>query len=750
MSGRAIFSSATWARLVLAAVAACGCPATPAAEAQDAPAAQPQTPDAAPRIVAVRAGFDGRFKVGYWAPFVVELQGGSREVAGRVELIVPDGDGVPSRVVAPPNGQLTLGPGERQTVSLYAKLGRLAADVSVGFRGPSGLLAARQFSTQADGPLAGVLPSSDTLVVSVGASSSEKGGKQETLHGVHTARIDDVRRLPADWWGYQGVDVVILATDGDLLSSQLATPAPQLSALELWVRLGGTLVVSVGSQAEKVLAAGSPLADLAPGTFEAVVPLRQSSVLETYVETPEAISPEARFELQVPKLGDVRGKVEAFAGTHPRDLPLVVRTPRGFGEVVFVAFDLERPPVADWAARPQLLDKLLRRVRADDEGERSGGLGAVTTLGFVDLAGQLRGALDRFAGVRPVPFWLVVVLVTAYIACIGPLDYYLVKRVFRRMEATWITFGVTVVVFCAGAYGLAYGLKGSQVRVNEIDVVDFDAESGLLRGTSWSMVFSPQNATYDFSLAVDGEEGGAAAGMLFSWFGLTGGGFGGMDTPGQTIRGTSAASRTLPLFVEAYDYSGRLDALARVPIAVWSSKAFVGRWWRQGRAEVEAQLTDGGKLAGTLASRLDAPLTDTVLMYDKWAYVIGTLEPGQQIDLGGLDPQTADTYLRHVQARNDRQIASPYDRASFDVPRIVEIMTAHDLAGGRKYTGLANQYEGFSELSGLVENGRAVLFGRAARRAARLERGGAPADESQTQAWTFRRFVFPVDVANSD
>jgi hypothetical protein len=103
-----------------------------------------------------------------------------------------------------------------------------------------------------------------------------------------------------------------------------------------------------------------------------------------------------------------------------------------------------------------------------------------------------------------------------------------------------------------------------------------------------------------------------------------------------------------------------------------------------------------------------------------------------------------------VQARNDRQIASPYDRASFDVPRIVEIMTAHDLAGGRKYTGLANQYEGFSELSGLVENGRAVLFGRAARRAARLERGGAPADESQTQAWTFRRFVFPVDVANSD
>jgi hypothetical protein len=103
-----------------------------------------------------------------------------------------------------------------------------------------------------------------------------------------------------------------------------------------------------------------------------------------------------------------------------------------------------------------------------------------------------------------------------------------------------------------------------------------------------------------------------------------------------------------------------------------------------------------------------------------------------------------DTYLRHVTAQGDRQIASPYDSASFDIPRIVEIMTAHELAGGEKYTGLSNKYQGFCELSDLVRCGRAVLLGRVARPAARLERDGVSLAGAETESWTFYRFVFPV------
>ncbi|MEX0679022.1 MAG: hypothetical protein WD063_18250 [Pirellulales bacterium] len=748
MSGRAIQWRARWTLAVLTfAAGACCCSSWPTdAPAEGATAVGRKTPEsAALRIVAVHAGFAGQFKVGCWTPFEIELEGGSQAVSGRVEIVAPDGDGVPSRVHVPRAGDLAVGPGERKTVSMYAKIGRLASEVTVDFRTEAGIVASRRLNTQTDGPLAGVLPSSETLVVSVGAPDAADDESPRALRGVKVARLSDIRQLPGDWWGYEGVTALILSTGDDAISSQLATPSPRLAALDLWVRMGGKLVLSVGRSAEKVLAAGSGIQELAPGRLESIVPLRQSTALETYADTNESLSAAGPFALEVPKLRDVGGKIEAFAGTNPRDLPLVVRAGRGFGEVVFVAFDLERPPFANWAARPQLLEKLLGGSVAVTDDKSAGTLGAVTTLGFVDLAGQLRGALDQFAGVRLVPFWFVALLVTAYIVCIGPLDYFLVKRVFRRMEATWLSFAVTVVVFSAGAFALAYGLKGRQLRVNQVDVVDFDAETGLVRGTSWSYVYSPSNATYNLSLAPDRAAGGRrGGGILFSWFGLPGGGFGGMDVKSRGVGGMDTASPSLPLFTEAYDFAGRLDAIERVPIAVWSSKAFVARWWRDGDGGVEAHLAYHDKLAGTLTSHLEMPLTDAVLMYGKWAYVIRELAPGRQIDFETMDPQTTDTYLRHVTAQGERQVAPPYDRASFDIPRIVEITTAHDLAGGEKYTGLVNHYQGFSETSALVQNGRAVLFGRSGRPAARLERDGEPLAGADTETWTFYRFVFPV------
>ncbi len=355
---------------------------------------------------------------------------------------------------------------------------------------------------------------------------------------------------------------------------------------------------------------------------------------------------------------------------------------------------------------------------------------------------------------RLVPFWLVALLVVLYIGCIGPLDYYLVKHLLGRMEATWLSFTLMVVLFSGGALVLAYGLKGSEVRVNQLDVVDFDAESHLVRGTSWSNVFSPRIDTYDLVLRPAGRSAGAAgaadAGELFSWFGLTGGAFGGMDVTNQGVGGIDTASRSLPLFTVAYEYAAPGEVIRGVPIAVWSSKAFVGRWWHEGTGDVEARLADEGRLVGTLTSKLDVPLTDAVLIYDKWAYVLRRFDTGRTIDVEAIDPQTVDTYLRHVTAVGDRQVAPPYDQESFDVPRIVEMMSAHELAGGRAYTGLANQYQQFSELSGLVRDGRAVLIGRVARPAATLEQAGRPLAEAHTRRWTFYRYVFPVTAADAD
>lgn len=726
--------------VLLICVARCASSSLRADESKGAPAAKQQSPDSAPlTIVDLRAGFGGRFKVGYWTPLEITLRCGSEAVSGELELTVPDGDAVPSRVRNPGGEMISLAPGEQRSILMYAKVGQLRSEATVAFRSGEQTLASRRFGTSDDGELSGIMPSSQGLVAALGSSLLSDDAATLSQFGSQVANVADLGQLPTEWWGFEGVDTVILMTGGDDASSRFAAVPEQLKALDQWARMGGQLILCVGHSAENLLGPGAPLAALAPGTFEGSVPLRQSTVLETYAETSEPLSPGVAVALQVPKLRDVTGRIEAYAGNHPRDLPLVVRSPHGFGETVFVAFDLETSPLTTWAARPQLLARLLGKSTSRTAQGDSQSLGQVTTLGFEDLSGQLRGALDQFAEVQVVPFWLVALLALAYIACIGPLDYFIVRRLFGRMELTWLTFALMVAAFGAGAYALAFGLKGRELRVNQVDLVDFDAASGLVRGTSWATLFSPAIEAYDLAMEPNAAtekkaSPDSSAGIIFSWFGLPGAGFGGLDAqPGAT-----------PLFTEPYDFSRRFDAMDRVPIATWSTKSFVGRWWRQGKSPVDTELRGRDRLAGTLTSNLTAPLEDCVLFFERWAYPIRQLRPGQSLDVEiDLDPQRTETYLRRVKVQQDRNIEQPYDRASFEIPKIVEIMSAYDMAGGEKYTDLANSYQQFVDLSRLVAGGRAVLIGRAAEPAATLERDKKPLDAAGSR-WTYYRFVFAV------
>ena len=57
------------------------------------------------------------------------------------------------------------------------------------------------------------------------------------------------------------------------------------------------------------------------------------------------------------------------------------------------------------------------------------------------------------------------------------------------MELTWITFPIWVVLVSAGAYALAMYTKGDELRLNQVDLVDVDVQSGMARGTSWLICF---------------------------------------------------------------------------------------------------------------------------------------------------------------------------------------------------------------------------------------------------------------------
>ena len=738
-----------------------------------------------PEITGMRVGFAGHYKVGLWTPVEVTLRGGSVPISGELSLIVPDGDGVPCRVTTPPDQPCRVLPGRDTRWLLYARFGRIDSTLTVEFRLEGRLVASRDFTASDSDDQTGFPPAvaaarkmilcvgADPLGVEEAIALQRQPPAQQTV----VVRLEDTAQLPGRWLGYEGVDTLVLSTSRPEIYRGLSAGSPQIEALDQWVRMGGRLVLCVGSQAQQFQGGDALLAPLArflPGQLETqknsaaeevrIFPLHQTGALETYCASSVPIPTQSLGNVAgVPKLTAVHadGVVEA----QEADLPLVVRAPRGFGQIVFFAGDLDRQPLSQWRDRPRFVSALLELSAADSE--ESGEHTAIMHYGFDDLAGQLRSALDQFSGVRLVPFSAVVTLIVLYLLLIGPADYFFLRKIARRMVWTWLTFPLIVLLFGVGAYLTAHRLKGNDVRVNQLDLVDVDVDAdtglGLVRGTSWFNLFSPQAKAFNLSLQPTLPDGQVPrdADVALCWLGL----------PGEFLGGMNArASQPVP-WTEAYDLAPDLDAIRGVPIQIWSTKSLTARWTAQTQRCPSAKLVDeGGVPAGTITNTLGFPLSKCFLIYGRHVYTLttrdsqdgpgrwGTLQPGESTVIDALtrrsELKTVLTGQRLVK-QNDtyRQVSTPYDQSSVDLPYVLQAMMFFEAAGGRGYTGLGNGYQGFVDLTHLLTARRAVLVAQGSTapgqpgHGAHLlcnDRNDQPIDAVEDQHVTVYRFVFPV------
>ena len=700
--------------------------------------AQP-TPSPRTTIEDVHVGFDGRYKVGFWTPVQVTLGGGQQTYTGHIELIVPDGDGIGSRVVSLPTLPVQTRPDQVTTATAYVKFGRSYPELDVRFRAGGKVRAKRTFDTAGEEyghhftfPLA----ATDELYLSLGnpvgiAAAIGRSGDED--HQVAVANLASIDRLPTRWYGYEGIDAIVLSTSRTELLRQLLASPTRVEALTEWIEMGGKLVILAGREAPEALAVDAPLANLVPGKLDRTVVLRQTVALEHYADSRDTQIdlPGRRLPYDVPVLREVGGVIEAYEGNRPEDLPLIIRAPRGFGTVVFAGVDLDQPPLSGWPGRTALLRKLLNPAVQRTVEQEEVQQGRVNTPGYHDLSGQLRSGLDNFTNVRTVPFWIVSSLVFFYIVLIGPVDYFLVKNGFKRMELTWVTFPAIVILVTVGAYWLAYHLKGDQLRINQVEMVDVDVTTGRVRGTAWWNVFSPRPDSYNLALrpTLPGGQPAPAASTLLSWMGL----------PGNALGGMSPSTMNPPLFSRPYTFSPDLAQMLDVPIQVWSTKTFTGRWTTHHPVPVDAALREGRErqLTGEMVNRLGVDLANCRLLYDRWLYRIPTWKDSEPLMIDDLSPRTVRTVLTGS--------SGIYDASAHDIPRTLDMMMFHKMAGGRTFTRLLNRYYGFCDLSGHLSLGRAILVAHATGPASQLLRDKRPLESSYDQQWTVYRFVFPVE-----
>ncbi|MEM7313144.1 MAG: hypothetical protein AAF497_08325, partial [Planctomycetota bacterium] len=532
-------------------------------------------------------------------------------------------------------------------------------------------------------------------------------------------------------------------------------------AIEQWVAMGGRLILSVGQNAEDLLADGKPLTRFLPGKFETEVLQRETSELEAYAKSNQRLDllwrelPRDKRGIPVARLTAPRGQEAAAQGTGRRRVAFVTRTAFGFGSVNFVACDLDVGPIAEWKGRPRLLTRLIDdSLGAEAKKDRDARTQQITHLGFNYLSGQLRASLDQFRGVKLVPFSLIAGLAAAYILLIGPIDYFILRRFASRMEWTWLTFPLAIIALAVVAVVLAKNWKGQVNQQNVAELLDVDPVRGLARCSAWSHVYCPTAGRY--SLQFDStDQLSKSNGRLLSWQGLPGTSFGGMHSSSSTalvadpyeIRWNSGAGQGSST---NGDDPGQVSTTVEdVPIPTWSSRSLVGTWWSQQSAadseSMNLRLSRSGNLEGSFKNPLPVPMKEAVICYGRMFYKVGTLASGATFDVGQMSrPQNFRYRLTRRKIVDDKEIVNPWEKESFDIQRILELTMFHNKAGGSAYTGLLNRYHHELDMSDHLETGTAVLYGRLSVPVSQWTLNGEPIEEERSQRWTYCRVLFPV------
>lgn len=637
----------------------------------------------------VTAGIGGFRRTGSWTPLVVTARATAAGDTVRVAVEDPEGQFVGS----PP--AVLVAEGDKAVARFTARSGRPSGRVRVERSGAGG-------AAVHEAELGEPIPSTESVLLVYGELPAaaravrlldrEQGTATRVL-AVNPAREPLALGLSAR--DFDAADAIVIC--GTCLAGMSADVQV---AIDGWVLGGGRLVLLAGESAAAI-AADAPAAAWLPGQVRSQASLRRLGAVESYARVGGLAERLPEGVLQVPVFDACAGVVDVNAGDGAAAVPFVVRRSRGFGTATWVGVDLDAEALRGWKGSDAMLFAALGgRVRSDD-GER-------TATG--DLAGQLRAALDTFpragnaAGTRrPVPFELVAAIGILYVLLLYPLDWWLVSR-SGRPWLSWLTLPAAAIACTAVAAGLAAAWgAGREAEARTAEVLDIDAATRLVRGTSWAAVFSPDNDTIDVQATGRPSWSGTAAAV--SWMADAGRGFAGMETP---VPHPSLAA-------DDYGYGSSLATLERVPMAAASSRPFEASWTGEvSESVVETTLhrTTEGTLGGSVMHRLPWALRNCRLLHAGWLYDVGTLEPGRPYDTAaGRGPRSLVSALTRRSAVKERESGTPWEEAVTDVGRILEVAAFHAAAGGAGYTGRAGGRLARLDLSPLLPLDRAVLVG---------------------------------------
>lgn len=576
----------------------------------------------------VLVGHDGHIREAAWFPVVFELQNTGPAFTALIEFGPEGGLRGQARRLAV---ELPTGTRKRVTLPAFAASGRFTR-WEARLLDEKGVVHGERTALELkdrpwDAPLLGAV--ARTFSGSPGLPDPRGRSPEPAAAAV---RLDPAM-FPADPLTLEGLDTIYLHAE-----RALELRPEQADALLAWLQGGGHLVVGLEQPGDLAavawLAAVSPfvpreLAELEGATAALDDWLRRPTGITRQEASdgdrlfpgqrrvrpraeqgaPPAIQPVEPFlELEADAgfraatlpvlLGEIRGGGAALiAAGH---VPLAVQGRAGRGRVTVLTFPAEREPFRSWPQRPWFWARLVEvppeRLLPDAGSFRQG-----TT----PMDG-LFGAMIDSRQIRKLPVGVLLALLVVYLAVIGPVDRYVLKRLKREVW-TWVTFPTCVLLFSGLIYVIGYRLRAGETEWNELQIVDLlpRPDGAIWRGRTFGSIYSPANERYRLAsdqpfASLRGEfQGGAGAG----------------DAGRLTVQ------------------QGGRGFVAETFVPVWVNQLVVSDWLQPGAAMLEATVgrRGDGRLEVLVRNRTGAQLSDVRLVAEGQVVPLGELEAGREL-----------------------------------------------------------------------------------------------------------------------
>ncbi len=531
------------------------------------------TAAASPVSLEVRPLLGGRFETGGWLALSVRLTNDGPPVSGN--LLAGTSDGTARRPVELPAGA-------RKQVTLYVRPQAFQRKIEVRFEQDSTVLAKAQAELQ-------VLDTSSAAhVVIVGDGS---GSLRAQLVSRGAGLPEPISVLPTDLperaEPLAGMEVIVWAADSTALD-----PA-QIRSLERWVAAGGQLIVLGGPDWQ---ARSKAFTDLLPVASLHAVDGATATALGSWLggSTPGGKLTAASGTAASGAL--VLARLDGKGGE-----PLVAAISRGAGRVVYFAVDLATDQFRAWDGAALLWSRL---VPEDLVSAQFGG-------GFAppDQLNSMTQALASLPSLDVPPAELLLAVIVGYILLIGPISYLVLRR-FDRRELAWLTAPLLVIVFSACSYGIGSSLKGSEVILNQINLVRVAAGGSAASVEAYAGIFSPNRATYDLTVKAD---------ALVATTNATN-----FQQPQQTNQLAYVTDQGNPAHLRGLDVS---------VFGFQSVRADAVVDYRPG-LQVEWHIRERG-IEGRVTNTASVEIEDVAVIGPNTGTLIGTLKPGESKDFTG-------------------------------------------------------------------------------------------------------------------